>query len=159
MAKFYKGIMAEAWNTPIDWALLAAEQANYRHSPTIIKKISEQRKQHFQRKRKKGLASLVAAARPARQIAKVDAVATLLAAMAPGEWYGRSDMQALSGLKRGTVAGTIIKAERRGLITRTKNPAWERPGGFECEFLYRRLDQQVTHEVDDQGEGGDTATE
>lgn len=145
---------------PIDWALLAAERSNKgrRHTPKTIAKLKLARAKH--EKARTRHSSKIGTRKPVRQTrpGTVNALARLLEAMASGEWFGRSDIQNLSGLKRGTVAGTIIAAERRGLIERTKNPAWERQGGVECEFLYRRvLNQQVANDVGDQGQSGDAA--
>lgn len=150
---------------PIDWALLAAERANKgrRFTPKQIAKLKAGHARHA--KARKAFARKVAVAnyKPVRQTRNgtVNALPRLLAAMATGEWFGRADIQNLSGLKRGTVAGTIVKAERAGLIERTKNPAWERPGGVECEFLYRlvpvALVEQVAGDVDNQRQGGDAA--
>lgn len=153
MVKTYKGSLAHILALPpIDWALLASERTRqHRHTPAAIEKMRKARKATIKRKRKE-LAEKRVPRGAIRKIEKVDALGTLLAAMDPGEWYGRSDIQNRSGLKRGTVAGTIIKAESKGLITRTKNPAWERPGGVECEFLYSRLElkQQMAHDIDDE---------
>jgi hypothetical protein len=148
---------------PIDWALLAAERANKgrRHTPKTIAKIKAARAKHEKARTKFAGRKAIENYKPVRQTRNgtVNALGRLLAAMASGEWFGRADIQNLSGLKRGTVAGTIIVAERRGLIERAKNPAWERQGGVECEFLYRRLalDQQVTDDIGNQGQRGDAA--
>ncbi len=162
MAKTYKGSLAHILALPpIDWALLAAEKRGYRHTPKTIAKQKAAMAKSRKAKRKRALKSLEAAAKPIRQVDKIDALATLLGSMEAGAWYGRSDIRILSGLKRGTVAGTIVRAEKLGLLERTKNPAWERPGGVECEFLYRRvgLKQQVADDIDDEGHSGDAATE
>lgn len=156
MAKTYKGSLAHILALPpIDWALLASERTRqHRHTPAAIEKIRAARIKTVKQKRreKRIAAELRDPPKPKRVYPQINAMGVLLASMVPGKWYGRSDMQALSGLKRGTVACTIIRAEKRGLITRTKNPAWERPGGVECEFLYRRLElkQQVANDVDDE---------
>jgi predicted transcriptional regulator len=70
---------------------------------------------------------------------KINSVEVMLGSMEQGAWYGRTDMQHMSGLKRGTVATAILRAESLGLLRRIKNPEWERQGGAECEFLYQKL--------------------
>lgn len=135
---------------PIDFALLAAERTRTRrHTPKTIKKIAVARELTVKAKRKARAVELAPTAvhRPERDAAKpgsLGALDKMLDAMEADVWYGRTDMQHLSGLKRGTIASSIIHAERIGRLERTRNPAWERRGGIECEFLYRKVEQPAT---------------
>ncbi|WP_441252571.1 hypothetical protein AB8A28_19945 [Tardiphaga sp. 71_E8_N1_1] len=122
---------------PIDWALLAAEQRGYRHTPATIKRFTATKKRNLAIKRK-ARAKEKPPRPPVRQRLRINSVEVLLGSMETGAWYGRTDIQHLSGLKRGTVATAILRAESLGLLMRTRNPAWERQGGAECEFLYRK---------------------
>ncbi|MGM4929712.1 hypothetical protein [Tardiphaga sp. 619_E2_N8_5] len=123
---------------PIDWALLAAERRGYRHTIATIKKFTETKKRNLAAKRK-SRAKEKPPRPPVRKRLKINSVKVMLGSMEQGAWYGRTDIQHMSGLKRGTVATAILRAESLGLLTRTKNPAWERQGGVECEFLYQKL--------------------
>jgi hypothetical protein len=131
---------------PLDWALIAAERAGgKRHSLKTNRKISAARKRIVKAKRKARAIELALLKPPKRKKGpgSVNALSVMLGVMEPGKWYGRSDMQHLSGLKRGTIASTIIHAESLGRLIRTKNPAWERQGGVECEFLYRIVEVEA----------------
>jgi hypothetical protein len=123
---------------PIDFALLAHEKRGYRHTPATIKKFTASNKRSLKEKRKVR-AALRPPIKPVRQRLDLNSVEVLLRSIEIGHWYGRSDMQSLSGLKRGTVATAILRAEKQGYMTRTRNPEWVRQGGAECEFLYRKL--------------------
>jgi hypothetical protein len=123
---------------PIDWELLAAERRGYRHTPATIKKFTETKKRNLAAKRK-ARAKEKPPRPPVRKRLKINSVEVMLGSMEQGAWYGRTDMQNMSGLKRGTVATAILRAESLGLVRRIKNPEWERQGGAECEFLYQKL--------------------
>lgn len=128
---------------PIDWELLAAERRGYRHTPATIKKFTETKKRNLAAKRT-ARAKEKPPRPPVRKRLKINSVEVMLGSMERGAWYGRTDMQHMSGLKRGTVATAILRAESLGLLRRTKNPAWERQGGAECEFLYQKSSQLRT---------------
>ena len=123
---------------PIDFALLAHERRGYRHTLATIAKFTASNKRSLKAKRK-AKAALRPPIKPVRQRLKLNSLDVLLQSIEIGHWYGRSDMQSLSGLKRGTVATAILRAEKQGYMTRTRNPEWVRQGGAECEFLYRKL--------------------
>ncbi|WP_441255879.1 hypothetical protein [Tardiphaga sp. 285_C5_N1_2] len=122
---------------PIDWELLAAERRGYRHTPATIKRFTAIKKRNLAIKRK-ARAKDKPPRPPVRQRLRINSVEVLLGSMETGAWYGRTDIQHLSGLKRGTVATAILRAESLGLLARTRNPVWERQGGAECEFLYQK---------------------
>jgi hypothetical protein len=143
---------------PIDWALLAAERSlkGRKATPAHIakQKAGLARAKRAKRRKSKATIDALAKARPKRQLTH-GAKERFLAAFQPGCWYGLGDLIAASGLKRGTVHGYAAKFHKQGILLRVKNPAFERPGFMEPQWLYQRraLNAQVQHDVDDQGEG------
>lgn len=156
----------DRFSSPIDFAALAVERSKKGWRPTPAQKakwakkraaakrkaVREARKRIEEERRAEGKV------RPWRPTP--GAGQTFLATFQPGCWYGLGDLIAASGLKRGTVHGLAYKFWKQGELERTKNPAFERPGFMEPEWLYRRvLNPQVQRDVGDQGERGGDAEE
>lgn len=147
----------ERFAEPIDFAALAIERSRKGWRPTPAQKAEWKRKREAaKRKAVREAARKLEEARKQERAAKRGAPtsgagAALLAAMERDAWYGLGDLIALTGLKRGTVHGLVYKFAERGELERTKNPAFERPGFREPEWLYRRLRPQVQDDVSDQG--------
>ncbi len=142
---------------PIDWALLAAERSNKgrRHTPKTIAKLKAARAKH--EKDRMRHSSKIGKYKAIRK-ATPGAGERFLCAMRPGEWYGVSDVARLSGVNPDSAKAYADKFRKAGLIERTENPAFERPGGLECQYLFRRvLDQQMANDIADQGKRGDAA--
>jgi hypothetical protein len=132
---------------PIDWELIAVERSRVkRHTIATIEKISVARVRTVKAKREARAQelALLKPPKPKKGPGSVNSLAVMLGVLEPGKWYGRSDIQVLSGLKRGTVASTIIHAESLGRLKRTKNPEWVRQGGAECEFLYQICEAAIS---------------
>lgn len=146
----------DRFNEPIDFAALAVERSKkgWRPTPAQKAKWEKQRKAARRAKGKAGVARMMAE-RPKRPTTP-GASLTFLEAFQPGEWYGLGDLIAKSGLKRGTVHGLAHRFHKNGTLQRTKNPAFERPGWKEPEWLYA-LNPQMQHNVGDQGDSGDQA--
>jgi hypothetical protein len=145
--------MRARWFEPIDFAALAIERSKKGWRPTPAQKAAWAKKRKAARRAKgKAAADRLAKARPKRQ-ATPGASQTFLATFQPGCWYGLGDLIAASGLKRGTVHGLAARFWKKGTLTRTKNPAFERPGWMEPEWLYQ-LNPQVQNQVADQEQGG-----
>lgn len=134
----------DRFSEPIDFAALAIERSKKGWRPTPEQKAKwAKQKAALKRKAVAAAARRLAENRKAERAAKRGpathgAGETFLAAFEPGAWYGLGDLQALSGLKKGTVHGLAHKFWKRGELERTKNPAFERPGFMEPEWLYRR---------------------
>lgn len=128
---------------PIDWALLAAEQRGYRHTPATIKRFMATKKRNLAIKRK-ARAKEKPPRPPVRQRLRINSVEVLLGSMETGAWYGRTDIQRLSGLKRGTVATAILRAESLGC---SREPGIQRgsdkaaPNANSCIRKHRMPDQ------------------
>ena len=157
MAKLTRGVAR--WLEPIDFAALAVERSRKGWRPTPEQK-AKWAKQRAAKKRK-AVAAASERIKAERKLARAieygrathGAGETFLATFQPGHWYGVGDIQAASGLKSGTVKGLANKFWKRGTLTRVKNPAFERPGWKEPEWLYG-LNPQVQDEVANQERGG-----
>jgi hypothetical protein len=156
------------FDEPIDFALLAAERRGYRHTPETLKRIKATRA-----KNRKARAR-VAAKRTEERLSEARAPRRgtpgagqrFLDAFERGKWYGVSDIETRAGIKRGSAKAYSVKFRELGWIERTKNPAFERPGGLECEFLFRRirwdnrdLNSQVQDQIGDKGDGAGQAAD
>lgn len=150
------------WDAPIDFAALAIERSRkgWRPTPAQKAKWAKQR----EAKKRKASAAAIERLRQERKLAKAiehgratpRAGETFLATFEPGCWYGVGDLQAASGLKSGTVKALAIKFWRKGVLARTQNPAFERPGWKEPQWLYG-LNPQMQHNVANQGNSGGNA--
>jgi hypothetical protein len=144
--------MGPRWFEPIDFAALAVERSKKGWRPTPEQKAKWAKQRAAKKRKARAAASerLKAERKLARAIefgqATQGAGETFLATFQPGCWYGVGDLQAASGLKSGTVKGLAAKFWKRGTLVRTKNPAFERPGWKEPEWLYG-LNPQVQNQV------------
>jgi len=135
----------DRFSDPIDFAALAVERSKKGWRPTPAQKAAWAKKRAAaKRKAVRGAAERLKEARKLARATKHGkptggAGAAFLAAFQPGCWYGVGDLQALSGLKRGTVHGLTAKFWKQGELERTKNPAFVRAGFQEPEWLYRRV--------------------
>ncbi|TWA89562.1 hypothetical protein [Bradyrhizobium stylosanthis] len=145
---------------PIDFAALAVERSKKGWRPTPAQKAAWAKKRAAAKR--KAVAAAAARLKEERKAARAEkhgaatpgASEKLLEAMRLGRgWYGVGDLEALTGLKRGTVHGLVHKFHKRGDLERTKNPAFVRAGFQEPEWLYR-LRPEMQDEVRDQAEGG-----
>jgi hypothetical protein len=105
---------------------MAAEKRNRRRTRAAIEK---QRKTYQRNKRRRQAAALnrnrkARGGRLTRVPAGQGYVDRMLAAMAPGEWYGRLDLVRMIGADR-PVRGKVNQVMvRKGWVERARNPAW-----------------------------------
>jgi hypothetical protein len=149
---------------PIDFAALAIERSRKGWRPTPAQKAAWAKKRaKAKRKAVAEAAKRLEEERKPERLAQRGAPthgagAAFLATFQPGCWYGVGDLIAASGLKRGTVHGLTAKFWKQGELERTKNPAFEKPGFMEPEWLYRRcLRAKVHQDVGHQAERGSGA--
>lgn len=70
-------------------------------------------------------------------------------AMAPGQWLTSPEVRELTGLKSGTVKGTLAAMRAFGMLKRMENPEFERgtlqqfrTGAGACRWLWRRVERE-----------------
>jgi len=130
--------------SPIDWEYLAAQHAARKYRRWTPAQIAKLKAAH--RKRRKARAK-AAAERVTRRLieerrSRRDShiTAKILAAMQPGDWYGRPDIRDRSGVCRNSVHARLAKLEREGFVERAENVDFvptEYPKGTQIHFQAR----------------------
>lgn len=152
------------WDEPIDFAALAVARSKkgWRPTPAQKAKWAKQRAAKKRKARQEAARRIKADRKLARAIEfgrpTPRAGETFLATFQPGCWYGVGDLIEASGLKRGTVHGLAAKFVKKGILARTKNPAFDglgyrKPGTFEPQWLYG-LNPQMQNDVADHEQRG-----
>lgn len=138
---------------PIDFAQLALDrQTPHRSTAAQLAKFRATRARNAKRKlriRKREAAKRIKAEVMARRAHQTNIKGRILAAMVPGQWYGKPDIRVAAGIKRNSAHQVILRLERAGMIERARNedyrPIVYRKGagidwqarGRDCEWLYR----------------------
>jgi hypothetical protein len=137
-----------AFDEPIDFAALAIARSRKGWRPTPTQKAAWAKKRAAKRKRERAAAGKrFQERRRAERVANPlqrthGAGERFLAAFQPGCWYGVGDIAAASGVNYSSCKAYVVKFRKLGLVERTKNPAFERWGFREPEWLYRLVKQK-----------------
>lgn len=125
---------------PVEWAKKAQEVIRANKAARRRAATERARRRQSEERRKRKLPNLNA---------------KILNAMEPGNWYGRPDIEALSGAKRGSIKARMPVLERAGLVERAQNPEWaptEYPKGTQIHFQARGRPPQWLFRLTQRGE-------
>ena len=130
----------DLWGEPIDFAALAIERSRKGWRPTRAQKEAWAEKRRKKAKKARTEAGKRFAAKRVKTRTKGDgsALGAFLAAFQPGRWYGVADIANASGCKYSSCKAWCVTQRKRGLLERTKNPAFAGSNfAGEPEWLFR----------------------
>lgn len=124
---------------PIDWEGILIERQNRwgkgskhrRETLEHIKKVLAARRKAIETeklRRRNARLKERSRARRAKHYPAVTLQERILAAMQPGQWYGRPDLRELTGISYNNLKWRVATMQRGGLLERARNPAAPAPG-------------------------------